>query len=771
MKTKKILLLALLCLELSIVSIGQTKIDIQPDFEYTSSHNKHSHGQESEFTRFLNVEDILKIIDNASIGDQAKNSLFPIDLEPYNEIMCPGESRTITIDGPINGVSYVWTDMRLSQTVGTGTSITVSPLVTTTYLIFGSNSVSVGYTQFTIIVDNDPLVISNTNNQTICYENEVELCATVGDISIPANWSGPIVPTTNPCINVNIPGLYVANGFSVNGCPVTSNYTIDSCCFDDSDPDIDVINQSNISTLYPSTSGGQYFINGDVSIQTSLLNLNNTSFIVSPETSILVEGSSNVNLTEVEISSACPTMWEGIEIISDAKLEVQHSWIYDAETAILVNSASAGLNVEASFFENNFNGIDFRHSIPHPGIKENKFKSDNSSMKSPHMNKYSNAHILFSHDHTGTWVIDNNVFSNSRYGLFKSESEYGRLSLTASENTFENCFQGGIYIESSVGSGNTEYVVTKGNKFYFPDSIPNIYNTQFSITYGVYTNHNYTSTDDKFYGKWPGNGLNQIGIYHNYLQNGRVLGDVKITDCAFEQLENGINLINANTSGFKTAIERNIFTNLHFSIIFRDNGDFYTSYPNLNLTSNLLSVKCNDFIRDIQTNPGWGWQPMTAIFSFVDNLAPSSPLPSFGANVLPLPPVSETPRNEIDAPGAATFRSIVNFGGGLITYNTYGLNENIGSSNYPVWPLASPTMIVNVGHYPFTQADPTLNNICLATTAGVGKSPVNSEVEDQYQEAIVESTLNGSVLDTEMGISLFPNPSYSGMFEPKNKWF
>ncbi len=692
-------------------------------------------------------------------------------------IICPSVSETIEILNPDPTTVYEWYSQPYipcpsgsSTPFAYGNSITVLPNNTKTYYVRGVGE-GVGFCdEITVTVDNDPMIITNTDSRTICFSNEVELCGSVGGHTINANWTGPTGLYNNQaCILTSEEGVYEANGFSVNGCPVNRDYYVSPCCFDDNDPGMITADQSNIiSVLQTVNAGDQVFVNGDVTFQSGTLHLEGIEMSVSPGAKITLTGPSSMYLKNVDILAACPDMWQGMELLDNVSLEVVDSRIYDAETAIHVNTNKVGLYVFNSTFQNNYNGIEFRYAIDQPlnviSIIDNDFNSIPSTMKLPHDGYYSHAHILLSYDDlkSSTWVIRKNDFLNARYGVLKPEPYSGGLGLTLDKNTFKDCYNAGIFL--GYGAGNAGYLITEENTFYFPASIPLIYNGVFNTTYGAYVDHDYTSIDDKFYGACePLINLNQIGIYHKERTDGNGLGDVAISNGYFENLQTGIRLINADFAGFPTTIQRNLFVNNRTSILFDDNMQFYGTYGNPGLSPHLLRVQCNDFIRDDGPNPDWKNVEMAAM-EF--NSSPTSVgLPTLGVPSSGTVTVSDTPRNEVLLNDGALFYSLKNNGIQPISYQTYGSQENFGSINLPI---TNQSVAVTFGSF----QNPDQDDICAGTTAGSKLAIAQGDLENHG------ATQNEIGIDSAQGIKLnhmetakvgqivhiAPNPTRTGIF-------
>jgi len=128
-------------------------------------------------------------------------------------IICAESSTSLSATGSL---TYLWSDGQ------TGTPINVSPLVTTTYTMTGTNANGCTGTAVVIVIVNPLPTVNTLGTATICEGNSTTLSSTGsltylwsdGQTGTPINVS-PLVTTT-----------YTMTGTDVNGCTGTSSVTV-----------------------------------------------------------------------------------------------------------------------------------------------------------------------------------------------------------------------------------------------------------------------------------------------------------------------------------------------------------------------------------------------------------------------------------------------------------------------------------------------------------------------------------------------------------------
>lgn len=130
-----------------------------------------------------------------------------------NTNICFGDSTTITA---FNDTSYIWVDsLNPSVVISNDSSITVSPPITTTYMIYGSNDTS----SVTVFV-NYPPIINLGNDTTLCQGDILLLNATL--LNATYLWQDF---STNPTFNITSPGSYWVE-ITVNNCSITDTINV-----------------------------------------------------------------------------------------------------------------------------------------------------------------------------------------------------------------------------------------------------------------------------------------------------------------------------------------------------------------------------------------------------------------------------------------------------------------------------------------------------------------------------------------------------------------
>jgi gliding motility-associated-like protein len=147
-------------------------------------------------------------VNTATISVVVKQSPTIIVTPANPPTICPGGSATFTVSGA-GVVSYTWSPKTVSPS-DTSTSITVSPTITTSYQVLGTDTNGcVSGNQAYVIIPRDSIIV---NSAVICQSNSVTLNAS--SIAVSYTWS----PAT---------GLSSVSGSSVIASPRgTTIYTI-----------------------------------------------------------------------------------------------------------------------------------------------------------------------------------------------------------------------------------------------------------------------------------------------------------------------------------------------------------------------------------------------------------------------------------------------------------------------------------------------------------------------------------------------------------------
>ena len=183
--------------------------------------------------------------------------------------ICSGQSANLSATAAPSGGSYLW-----SPGGETTSSITVSPMTTTTYTVTytlnGCSDVGSG----TITVNPTPTV--SVNSETICAGGSTNLVATaepLGGTYLWTNSQTTSIITVSPSTTTSYNVLY-----TLNGCNATGGGTVTVNAIPTVSVDNQVICEGDQATLTatPSTGGGSYVWTGDPST-TNTITVNPTT--------------------------------------------------------------------------------------------------------------------------------------------------------------------------------------------------------------------------------------------------------------------------------------------------------------------------------------------------------------------------------------------------------------------------------------------------------------------------------------------------------------
>lgn len=209
--------------------------------------------------------------------------------------ICAGESVTLTASG---ASSYTWMPGGI-----TSPSIVVSPIVTTSYTVYGMS---------------DPSAKCGLNSEVVTI-NVNPICC-IKDISRPVLYNCTLVPVGTPGSSM----LPTTGGIYSNGLFVP-----------------------------PSVITGLYQVNGVLTINTPVTF--SLTEVVFGEAAQVVQ---NQPITIIRSYwHACDKNWKGI--LSKNKLSIQHSFIEDAQNAVWINNFNnyPGLNIYDVIFNKNYTAI------------------------------------------------------------------------------------------------------------------------------------------------------------------------------------------------------------------------------------------------------------------------------------------------------------------------------------------------------------------------------------------------------------------------------
>ncbi|MGZ3900238.1 MAG: T9SS type A sorting domain-containing protein, partial [Bacteroidia bacterium] len=175
-----------------------------------------------------------------------------------NSVICIGQTSTLTAAG---AASYTWSNSFTTP------AITVSPTITTTYSVTGSNSNGcTGSAVKTVTVIALPVVSALASNSIICAGQTSTLTAS-GATSY--TWSNSFT-TPSIVISPTITTTYTVTGSNGSGCKANASITqsVSACT------SIDVINMNTpVIKLFPNPTSGNFTIYCEQSAGVALYNL------------------------------------------------------------------------------------------------------------------------------------------------------------------------------------------------------------------------------------------------------------------------------------------------------------------------------------------------------------------------------------------------------------------------------------------------------------------------------------------------------------------
>ncbi len=201
-------------------------------------------------------------------------------------------------------------------------------------------------------------------------------------------------------------------------------------------------------------NGEPIFVNGDVTLTSSLFFVSNPSILVSSGGSLTIPSNSNAKIFRASNATApviegCTDMWQGFRVNSNAQLEIEDATIKDAQEAAKVNRNGRLTATRTRFVNNNY-GI-YTNTVSgngpyHITLRGNSFESDGSGFRSSYTNQsplpssLGFAGIYMDGATSGlTMNADagvSNTFSNLHYGIFARNSKF-----TVRSSHFSNIFQ------------------------------------------------------------------------------------------------------------------------------------------------------------------------------------------------------------------------------------------------------------------------------------------------------------------------------------------
>jgi hypothetical protein len=208
---------------------------------------------------------------NSNAATLTVNAPTAITSQPASATLCSGTNTTFTTTATGNNVSYQWQ-------VSTNSGVTWTNIAGATSASYALNNVSTSLSgnQYRVIitvtsggcpgsvtsnvanliVNQNPTVIANASETTVCVGTPVTLTATGANTYswTPGNLSGGTV-NVNPTLNPNNPGIpqtttYTVTGTTAAGCSNTSIVNVTANPL----PVVTLTNNPNITSLFPGLS-------------------------------------------------------------------------------------------------------------------------------------------------------------------------------------------------------------------------------------------------------------------------------------------------------------------------------------------------------------------------------------------------------------------------------------------------------------------------------------------------------------------------------------
>jgi gliding motility-associated-like protein len=210
-----------ICTGTGPVNIGVTASDGTPPYTYTWSHglggnSYHSVNPAVTTTYTVTVTDLCgnNVIDSVTVTI-APDAI--IEITPNDPSVCFGQNTTLIADG---GDTYVW------NTGHNDIVLVVSPIVTTTYSVTGTDALGcTGTANVTVSVNPNLVVSVSPTSSEICDGNAVQLTTTSTGTNLIYNWSNgqsDAIITVSPSITT----LYVVDVTDNHGCTGSADAVI-----------------------------------------------------------------------------------------------------------------------------------------------------------------------------------------------------------------------------------------------------------------------------------------------------------------------------------------------------------------------------------------------------------------------------------------------------------------------------------------------------------------------------------------------------------------
>ena len=376
-------------------------------------------------------------------------------------IVCPGAAVTLNASG---ASTYIWW-LPGNNTLA-GASIVVHPIVTTNYLVVGTDINGCNNTANVLITVKDFTVNSPG---AICLGYSAALTASGANSYL---WS---TGATTSMISVfpSTTTTYTVIGTTSGNCSITKTITVtvlQTCCRIDGKPDYAGYTASG------GTFTGQFSINGIFTVTGNVIFNNANNVVLGENAKILIKPGATLTIKNSHLH-ACSKMWDGIYIDGPTVIGgnnpgklfiISTSLIEDAKNAVYTDNGGK-LNINNSTFDHNYESIvikgNYYYYLPNDvSIGGSTFKCTGGTLRPPHANDHSLAHI----DLTDTKI----QVGGGQVNTFNLSVDYGirckRSSVSVGSCIFNfqnNTVAYGVYSDTyyysdlfgSVGVGNSKF--------------------------------------------------------------------------------------------------------------------------------------------------------------------------------------------------------------------------------------------------------------------------------------------------------------------------
>ena len=711
----------------------------------------------------LQNREIMLLYDNMNLmplADAGEDTLAcgkPVMLGPC-DIIDPIPGATVT---------YSWT-----PTSGLDNPNVANPIATV------ANTTT--YTLTATYTDADGNSCSDTDVVTVFGDEPQSIDIPVGPICIntpnvfmtvpdPANgtWSAScgncIDPNTGQFFP-NIAGLGTHHIFFNNLCHQTTDsievFPAYVCCLDSSEIDNAIILSGTYSQPLNVPNGSTVIVEDDVVFDNMNLNWTDAKVYVYGNG----QGKSKIELLNTtaqfnncNFEALCDSMWDGIHLQQNSKLQMFQTKVRDAYKGInVLSNILVEITIDQCDFSNNFYSIYFDNNpdVPYPvNITNSVFRSNVNQMKKPKEQHYTESHITFRYGVSNTFplVFANNKVRNCKYGILGEQG--AGLGMTIDQCNFINCFAGGVFSQTNIipwhaGHALDHLILTNDCRIKMANAFPSIpqfanFHTSYGVKYSIgdldFIQSKIVGAQNPFF--------NDIGISFD-----NAPGAIRVHESDFKFLNRAIELIafggefviydgngvnELKSRGTKIEIISNKFLNNNISILYRENDGPNNStvtqitnvvdsnYPNPcpscpqdNVSLIDQTISCNDFIRK---DGGFGTAIEVEPHTLMNHIASCN----------------DPAGNEIRTTGSSTMRSVWN--DPLNQFFKYGDYANENMSQYPFMGVS------------YLGCSQVATNATCPGKPGILKRPETASIEE---ESAVE----------ENGLVIYPNPSFSGIF-------